>query len=294
MGRPVARFGATFTACVVIVVAALPAVGLASELIGRNAANVTLRVDAAGKALVTFRSAGQSKTVVAWGAVDARPPDRARPQVAFTIVLGGGIGPNVCRPYRGPPIAWRVAACTAPDGTHWAVQAWQRTLPNYGAAASGDRAAWELRLAHWSGDLPKLELWTDWSYRRFEHLYGRLTYKGLPVFGFRSSRYGVPLDAYGRNVYVDALDSDYGAGWKRVNSFLAHNPRGTFCYGFYPHGGRGTGAGRRYRATVIGPGVAPDVMWEGPGAGSFDAERDAAANARQHALLAGDRLCKIN
>lgn len=293
MRRPAARFGATFAVCI-LAGAALPAAALASELIGRNATNVSLQVDAAGKALVSFRSAGQPRTVVAWGAVDARPPSRSRPQVAFTIAFGGGIGPDVCRPYSGPAIAWRVAACTAPDGTHWAVQAWQRTLPNYGVAASGDRGAWELRLSHWSADLPKLELWTDWSYRRFQHLYGRLTYKGLPVFGFRSSRYGVPLDAYGRNVYVDALDSDYGAGWKRVNSFLAHNPRGTFCYGFYPHGGRGTGAGRRYRATVIGPGVLPDVMWEGPGAGPFDAARDEAANARQHSLLAGDRLCKIN
>jgi hypothetical protein len=270
-----------------------PAAGRASELIGRNATAVRLQVDATGRALVTFRSDGQAKTVVAWGALDARPPSRSRPQVAFSIALGGGIGADVCRPFRGPALAWVVAACTAPDGTHWAVQSWQRALPNYGASASGDRAATELRLSHWSGDLPKLELWTDWSYRRFEHLYGRLTYKGLPVFGFRSSRYGVPLDAYGRNVYLDSLDSDYGPGWKRVNSFLAHNPNGTFCYGLYPHGG-GTGAGRRYRATVIGPGVAPDVMWEGPAPGAFDAARDAGANDQQRALLRGDRLCKVN
>lgn len=273
--------------------AALPAAAEASELIGRNATGVRLQVDATGHALVSFRSEGQSRIVVAWGAVDARHPSRSQPQVAFQLRLGGGIGPNVCKPYAGPPLAWRVAACTAPDGTHWAVQAWQRTLPNYGASASGERAAWELRLSHWSGALPKLELWTDWSYRRFHHLYGRLTYRGKPVFGFRSTRYGVPLDAYGRNVYVDALGSDYGAGWRRVNSFLSHNPRGTFCYGFYPHAG-GTGAGLRYRATVIGPGVVPDVMWQGPGPGTFDPSRDAKANDEQRALLGGDRLCKVN
>jgi hypothetical protein len=266
----------------------------ASELIGRNATNVRLQVDAAGHALVTFRSEGQAKSVVAWGAVDAREPSRAQPQVAFSVTVGGAIGRNVCGAYRGPSLAWRVAACTAPDGTHLGVQAWQRSLPNYGASASGDRAAWELRLSHWSGPLPVLEVATDWSYRRFHHLYGRLTYRGKPVFGFRSTRYGVPLDAYGRNVYLDTFGSGYGSGWKRVNSFLAHNPRGTFCYGFYPHGGAGTGEGTRYRATVIGPGVVPDVMWQGESPGTYDATRDADANAAQRTLFGGDRLCKIN
>jgi hypothetical protein len=292
MPRQAGRFAVTTLACV-CATALLPAVALGSELIGRNATNVRLQVDATGHALVSFQSEGRAREVVAWGAVDARDPSRTRPQVAFSLTLGGGIGRNVCGAYRGPPLAWRVAACTAPDGTHWAVQAWQRSLPNYGASASGDRAAWELRLSHWSGALPVLEVATDWSYRRFHHLYGRLTYRGKPVFGFRSTRYGVPLDAYGRNVYVDTFGSGYGAGWKRVNSFLAHNPRGTFCYGFYPHGG-GTGEGVRYRATVIGPGVVPDVMWQGAAPGAYDAARDAEANETQRALFAGDRLCKVN
>lgn len=120
-----------------------------------------------------------------------------------------------------------------------------------------------------------LELATGWSYRRFHHRPGRLTYTGKPVFGFRSTRYGVPLDAYGRNIYVDTLGSGYGVCWKRENSFLAHNPGGTFCYGFYRHGAKGTGQGTRYRATVIGPGVVPDVMWQGLAPGPFDPARDA-------------------
>jgi hypothetical protein len=255
---------------------------------------VRLQVDAKGHALVSFRSGGAARTVVAWGAVDARDPSRTQPQVAFFLTVGGTIGANTCGAYRGPPLAWKVAACTAADGTHWAVQAWQRTLPNYGAPATGETGAWELHLSHWSGLPSVLEISTDWSYRRFHHLYGRLTYRGTPVFGFRSTRYGVPLDAYGRNIYVDTFGSGYGAGWQRENSFLAHNPRGTFCYGFYPHGAKGTGQGARYRATVIGPGVTPDVMWQGAAPGSYDAARDAEANVAQRALFAGDRLCKIN
>ncbi len=293
MPRRVAGIGVTTLVCL-CATALAPASSPGSQLIGRDATNVRLQVDAKGHALVSFRSGGAARTVVAWGAVDARDPSRAQPQVAFSLTVGGTIGANLCGAYRGPPLAWKVAACTAPDGTHWAVQAWQRTLPNYGAPATGETGAWELHLSHWSGLPSVLEISTDWSYRRFHHLYGRLTYRGTPVFGFRSTRYGVPLDAYGRNIYVDTFGSGYGAGWKRENSFLAHNPRGTFCYGFYPHGAKGTGQGARYRATVIGPGVTPDVMWQGVAPGSYDAARDAEANVAQRALFAGDRLCKIN
>ena len=159
MPRRAARFGATTLACVCATVL-VPAAALGSELIGRNATNVRLQVDAKGHALVSFRSGGSARTVVAWGAVDAREPSRTQPQVAFSLTVGGAIGPNVCGTYRGPPLAWRVAACTAPDGTHWAVQAWQRTLPNYGAPPSAETGARELHLSHWSGPLPVLEIAT--------------------------------------------------------------------------------------------------------------------------------------
>ena len=293
MRRRAARWGTGMAVCVSTVLL-LPTAADASELIGYDATGVRLQADARGRALVTFRSEGQVKTVVAWGAVNARAPSRSTAQVAFRLQLGGGIGPNTCRPYRGPPLPWLVAACTAADGTHWAVQSWQRMLPNYGVAPTTDRAAPELRLSHWSGPLPVLEIWTDWSYRRFHHLYGRLTYGGKGVFGFRSTRFGAPLDAYGRNVFVDTLHSAYGRGWKRENSFLTHAPAGAFCYGFYPHGPHGAGNGVRYRATVIGPGVAPDVMWEGPAPGAYDPARDARANTEQRSLLGTDPRCKVN
>ena len=266
----------------------------ASELIARNASEVRLEADSQGRAAITFRSEGRVRTLVAWGAANARPPSRTQPQVAFELQYGGQIGANTCRPYSGPPLAWLVKACTAADGTHWALQAWQRMLPNYGVTPTADRATWELRLSHWSGALPVLELWTDWSYRRFDHLYGRLTYRDGGVYGFKSTRFGVPLDTYGRNVFVDTFNSTYGAGWKRENSFLTHPRGGAFCYGFYPHGPHPSGTGKKYRATVIGPGVTPDVMWEGPAPGAYDPARDAVANTQQRQLLGGDARCKIN
>jgi hypothetical protein len=255
---------------------------------------VRLQVDASGRALVTFRSGGGVKSVVAWGAANARPPSRTQPQVAFQLRFGGGIGANVCGAYRGPPLAWKVTACTTPDGSHWALQAWQRMLPNYGVAPTGSRGAWELRLSHWSGPVASLEVWTDWSYRRFHHLYGRLTYRGQGVYGFRSTRFGVPLDTYGRNVFVDTFGSAYGPGWRRENSFLTHATRGGFCYGFYAHGGHGVGNGRLYRATVIGPGVTPDVMWHGPPPAAYDAPTDNEANAHQRSVLGADPRCTVN
>ena len=264
------------------------------RVIGREATDVRLEVDARGRALVSYRSGGQLQRVLAWGAVNALASTEGKAQVGFTLEHGAGPIRNVCRPYSGPALAWLVAACTAPDGTHWALQQWQRSLPNYGLDPTAKQAVAELRLSHWSGPLARLEIKTDWAYRKYDHLYGRLTYRGKPVYGFATTSRGAPTDPLGRNIFVDTFDSAYGPGWRRENSFVTHNPTGAFCYGFYPRAGRPTGNGTRYRATVAGPGVTPDIVWEGPSPGTYDAARDEAANAEQRKLFAGDRLCVIN
>ena len=263
-------------------------------MIARDATDVQLAVDAKGRALVSYRSGGQLQRVLAWGAVNALAPTEGKAQVDFTLESGAAPIDNVCRPYSGPDLAWLVTACTAPDGTHWALQQWQRALPNYGLDPSAKQAAAELRLSHWSGPLAQLEIKSDWSYKKYDHLYGRLTYRGKPVYGFATTSQGAPTDTHGRNIFVDTFDSAYGPRWKRENSFVTHNPTGAFCYGFYPHGGRPTGDGTRYRATVVGPGVTPDVVWEGPSPGPYDAARDEAANAEQQKLFAVDKQCVIN
>lgn len=45
---------------------------------------------------------------------------------------------------------------------------------------------------------------------------------------------------------------------------------------------------------MTGPGVTPDVLWEGAAPGPYDVRADAAANAEQRRMLAGDRLCRVN
>jgi hypothetical protein len=287
---------------VVLVAAVVSSTATASELIDRDATGVKLAVNAKGEALVTYTAAGKLKHVLASGAVNAIAPTQARKQLEFKLDYAGGWGRYrkeywktfgaKCGAYDGPALAWKVTACKAPDGSYWALQAWQRMLPNYGVAPTAASSVWELRLSHWTGDLPVLTISTDWAWRQWDHLYGTYTYNGEPVFGFKSKPSGEPLDTFGRNIYVDTFGSTYGAGWKRENSFLAHTGTGVFCYSFNPHAAHPSGKGAKYRATVEGPGVTPDVMWQGTSPGTYDHEADLLANSAITEL--GDKTCRAN
>jgi hypothetical protein len=313
----------------------------ASQLIDRNATNVTLQVNDRGEALLTYTAHGHVRHVLAWGAVNALPPTEGAQQVRLELDYSGGYGKYFaqdasaqklvaafrrirftpgylanpvtrelqqtqqaadlywktgfhggCLPYDGPPLAWALITCKAPDGSYWAVQQWQRALPDYGVQPDAAQSVRELRLSHWTGALPVLTVHTDWSWRRWDHLYGRLTYLGQPAYGFLSSSLGKPLDGFGRNVYVDTYDSAYGPGWRRENSALTHRGTGVFCYSVNPHRDHPAGTGSEYRVTVIGPGVTPDLMWQGRAPGPYSASADAAANAQIAALH--DSLCRPN
>jgi len=129
---------------------------------------VSLSVNDKGEALITYTAEGQVKHVLAWGAVNAIAPAPGRQQVAFHLDYAGGWGKyhttywktfhGSCGAYDGPALAWLVVACKAPDGSYWALQAWQRGLPNYGVAPTGMQGQWELRLSHFTGALPVLKL----------------------------------------------------------------------------------------------------------------------------------------
>jgi hypothetical protein len=289
--------------------AVFPARAEASQLIARNTSSERLQVSADGKALVTYRAAGAQRRVLAWGAVNARHPSRTTRQVEFKIDYSGGYGTfgtpvwktlrNVCGRYRGPVLSYLVTACTAPDGSHWALQKWPRSQANLGMGPfKPAHGAYELRLSHWTGDVALLEAWTDWSYSgRWHHIFGRLTYRGHPVHGFSATTVGEPTDTYGRVVNLDTFGSAYGPGWRRENAFLARRPDGSFCYGFVPHGSRPAGHGKRYRLSTSGPGVTPDVTWEGPGLHSFrpgnpsDSQHEASMNALQRRMMRQSKGC---
>jgi hypothetical protein len=168
--------------------------------------------------------------------------------------------------------------------------------------------------SHWSGQTAELEVHTDWIYGgRFQQVFGRLTYLGRPVYGYRTTRLGAPTDRFGRLLYLDTLDAPaYGRGWRRENSFVSHKGTGAFCYGFYRHdptsGGyaapphwprhhrRGPGVGKRYRLMVPGPGVTPDISWEGPGLHPYNAKNpaDVAYEQAGNAILDSyhDSVCR--
>jgi hypothetical protein len=283
-----------------------------SYLVARDAVQPSLKVDAGDHALVSYGERGKRRSVLLWGAINALPPTSGRAQVEFRRDYSGGFKSfgkrnyektirNVCGRYTGPELPWLVSACTMPDGSHWALQSWQRMLPNLGIAPwKPAQSAWELHVSHWQGELPQLEVYLDWVYGgRFHHLFGRFMYQGGPVYGFKSSASGVPLDSWGRNVYLDTLDSAYGPGWKRENSFLAQSPNGNFCYGFFEHnpypgypqvGRRPAGNGARYRVTALGPGVTPIVMWEGDGLPDYDPGNPDHVQLEQEMNTLGDQL----
>lgn len=285
---------------------AVPSTASASELIDRNASKVTLQVQQNGQALLSYNARGKRWNVLAWGAVNALAPTTTRKQVAFRLDYSGGYGTykrdvwkafkDACRPYDGPKLQWLVTACKAPDGSYWAVQAWQRMLSNYGEKLTPKSSVWELRLSHWKGPVAELTVNLNWAYKKYHHIFGSFTYLGKPVHGFASTSVGVPLDTFGRNLYVDTFDSKYGKGWKRENSFLMRKGSGKFCYGFYEHTWAGksypSGMGTRYRATIIGPGVTPDIYWESEALGAYDLQFDLQMHETQKQFYAGMNGCK--
>ena len=264
------RIAVTALAALAVV---LPPAAPASQFVDhvRSRMPVTLRVDPSGRAMVYYRKGSAARHVLVAGAVNARAPSRSVHQVRFRIDYSGGwrstghalwkTFPNACGGYDGPALPALVAACKASNGSYWTVQEWMVDEPNFGLPPwTARQRSYSLRVSHWSGPTAQVELHADWIYSgRFHEVFGRATYRGLPVYGFSHDARGAPTDSYGRLLYLDTLNSSYGSGWRRENAFLSHAPTGVFCNGFYPHGSRGTGVGSSYRLRLIGPGVTPDV-----------------------------------
>jgi hypothetical protein len=279
-----------------------------------NAKLSSLQVNRKGEALLTYRRAdGRVRHVLVWGAVNAKAPTPDAPQVRFRWDYAGGWGKyrqgtywksfrNACRRYDGPQLVMFVTGCKAPDGSYWTVQAWQRRLPLLGFDPwLPEQSSVELLVAHWSGELPVLEAYANWTYGgQWQGIFGRLTYLGRPVFGFGANAKGVPKDRYGRNIYIDTFNSSYGQGWRREAGILTHSGTGTFCHSFVPQRPfpgypsqetRPPAPGERYRVTVGGPGVMPVLQVEVPGLTDADRGRDAEIDSIFDRVMAGDRTC---
>jgi len=158
-----------------------------------------------------------------------------------------------------------------------------------------------LHVSHWSGPLATLEVSPNFTYGgRWQGLFGRLTYLGQPVHGFRTPS-ARRRDPFARFVYFDTLNSAYGPGWEHDTGIVTHLRNGAFCYSFVPQEtppGYPTrelmpaGHGDRHRITVMGPGVTPVIQWEGASLGRYDPKQDATFNALFDKLVGpDDKVC---
>jgi hypothetical protein len=300
----------------VVVASAVPGAAKASLVLGdRNVRDPSLIVSAGGVAVVSYTTAaGQVRHVLAWGAVDGYPHQVDPPvsQTHFKLDYSGGWKShgratywatirNACRPYAGPALPFFVAGCTAPDGSYWALQRWQRNLPVGGFASwTAAQTSVELHLSHWSGSLPVLEIYPHWTYgQTLQGLFGRLTYLGRPVYGTRTASATVN-DAFARNISIDVFDSDFGSGWQHDTAISTDSGSGGFCFTFVaqaPPAGypstkpNGNGLGTRYRVSVGGPGVTPIVQWSGVRLTTHDPAQESAATQAFDRILGSDAHC---
>jgi hypothetical protein len=295
--------------------AVVPGAAGASAIFGDvDVSAVSLKVDRDGTALVEYRTAGgRQRHVLVRGAVDAvANPTLAPEQRRFRMDYTGGWKSrgdgrfwrrlaNACRRYDGPPLPFLVAACKAPDGSYWALQSWQRNLPMRGFDPwTPAQRAFELHVSHWTGDLPQPDVVRRWTYGGAQQgFFGRLLYRGQPVFGTRTASAQVS-DPFARNVSIDVLDSGYGPGWRHETAIAAHRGDGGFCFTFvaqpppagYPAAApRGSVLGERFRVSAMGPGVTPIVQWEGARLTGRDPAAQAEATRLLDAWLGGDAHC---
>jgi len=312
-GKTVLNKTVTIVACSIAL--ALPA-GAGAAIFGdANVTNPTLKVNRQGIALVEYSTvAGVRRHVLVWGAIDGIAHQTVPPstQPRFLMDYSGGWKSrgnarywrsfaNGCGHYDGPALPFLVVACKAPDGTYWALQAWQRNLPMRGFAPWTERQkALELHISHWRGELPELQVYRRWTYGGTQQgIFGRLRYRGEPVYGTRTSSARI-RDEWARNISIDTFDSDFGPGWKHDTAIATHVRNGAFCYSFVPQAPppgyprtapNGNGLGERHRISAIGPGVTPIVQATIPRLTLFDANAQREATRTFDEILGDDSRC---
>ena len=209
----------------------------ASELIDRNAAGINLRRQRQGRGahLVPRRRQVEARARVGRAERDRVDPRTAAGRRSSSTTRAGAASTSsdywktfksTCGAYDGPTLAWMVTACKASDGSYWALQAWQRMLPNYGVAPCADAGclgasslALDRRPAG-ADDRHRLGLAPVGSPLRHLHV-RRPAGVRLQVDARRRPARHVRPQHLRRHLRLEVRQ-----GWKRENSFLTHTEHG--------------------------------------------------------------------
>lgn len=174
---------------------------------------------------------------------------RRHVRVAPTGALryGARLGlPNVAARTGAIRLPLKAMIWQTPDGAFWALQQWRRLRGR----------PVELRFSRWQGAPTSLTLRAVCCKWRSERIRGRASFHGRPIYGFSNTPAGVPLDKFGRNVYLDTFR--YGT-WKRMFGILTHRYDGRYSLWIRKHW-----RGKRYKAAISGPNwgwtLAPDAQ----------------------------------
>ena len=206
----------------------------ASVKIAWAAKNPTLEVSALGAAEVSWTTPSGVRRHVRVDP-DRRAPLRRAPQA-----------PERRCTHRSHPLAAQGDGLANPE---WGVLGAPAMAPHQGppgrasllALAAAHRRASRFEPSAASGEASRIT--------------GQASFHGRPIYGYYNTPAGVPLDKYGRNVYLDTLR--YGS-WKRMMGILTHRYDGTYSLWI-----RRYWRGKRYRATISGPNwgwtIAPDA-----------------------------------
>jgi hypothetical protein len=209
-------------AAVILAALLVPGRAAGSVMVASWARSPTLKVVASGAAEVDWTAAGTRHSVVIYRNGTRR----------YGLHLNGR---DVSFPTTAVSIPMAIAVRQTPNGSDWGLQAWRRLRTG----------PLELRFSRWKGAPTVLNLGAVCCKWRSENVVGQATFHGKPIFGRHATRTGVPLDKFGRNVYLDTFR---GGAWRRMMGILTHRNTGRFSLWIRPYW-RGTA----YRGTIIGP-----------------------------------------
>ena len=287
-----------------VLVAALvlaPAAAASTPLGDLAVHDLRLQVNANGKALLTYRREdGRIRNVLVWGAINARPPstDGAAGRLPVRL-LGRAREPRPLRraAVREPLRAVRRAAPPVPR--HRLQGARRDLLGGAGVAAAAadaraSRRGCRSRESSSStsrtgrGRSRELEVSQNWTYGgHWQGLFGRLTYAASPCTASTRRRRRSAATATRATSTSTRTTRPTAPAGATTQAKCCTSGNGAFCYSFVPQvpppgypgsrAPRGPAIGDAHRVTVMGPGVTPDVQWEGPPLGAVQrcARRDA-------------------